>query len=96
MRPTLRAPRRERASGGALTDPDRDTGHGAERAGAQVIGRRRQQPPRVRMAWTLEDFGRGALFDNAARVHHRDPSGDLGNDREVVGDVEHRNLLLVA
>jgi hypothetical protein len=36
------------------------------------------------------------LFDDSSRVHDRDPIGKLRYYGEVVGDVEHRDLLALA
>ena len=49
---------------------------------------------RVRVLGEEHPLGRSLLHDQA-RVHDRDPIGDLDEDREVVGDEEHREAELV-
>ena len=57
-----------------LLPPGVREGHGRqERLGVGVPG------PRV-------DLVAGALLDDLAEVHHRDPVGDVAHDRQVVGD----------
>jgi hypothetical protein len=41
------------------------------------------------MARLGEHGRRRPLFDDATGVHDRDPVGDLGDDRQVVGHVHH-------
>src|SRR6266699_3180227 len=54
---------------------------------------RTEQALRVRMQDALEDVLRGAFLDNLARVHDRDPVGDLRDDGDVVGDDDDRHVL---
>ena len=42
----------------------------------------------------LQDLPRIAELDHLAAPEHHDPVGDLGDDREVVGDVERRRAVL--
>ena len=43
---------------------------------------------RVRVRWRGEQLGRRPLLDDATGVHHGDAVGEVGDDGEVVGDVE--------
>ena len=49
----------------------------------------------VGVARPPQDLVHGALLDDPARVHDRDPVCDLADHGQVVGDVQHRDLLLV-
>ncbi len=42
------------------------------------------------MAGVFEDVSDRAVLDDDSGIHHVDPVGDLGDDPQVVGDVEHR------
>ena len=51
---------------------------------------RPKQPPGVGMLWVVEELIQRALLDHAPAVHHDDPVGDVGDDRQVVGDEDDR------
>ena len=59
-------------------------------------GDRAQQPPRVGVLRVVEDLVERPLLDDPARVHHRDPVGDVGHHAEVVGHEDHRGARLLA
>ena len=48
------------------------------------------------MAGVVEELGGRALLDDAPGVHHRDAVGEVGDDGEVVRDVERGDLVRVA
>ena len=41
-----------------------------------------------------EHLGDRPLLDDLARIHHAHPVGDLGNDREIVGDENETHVAL--
>ena len=43
---------------------------------------------------SLKDLPGVAELDHLAALQHHDPVGDLGDDREVMGDVERRRAVL--
>ena len=75
--PAGRAPGRRRAA--------RDPAQGPRLA---EVRDRVEQRPGVRDASGGEDLVALAELDDLAGIHHRDPVGDVGDHREVVGDVE--------
>ena len=52
------------------------------------------QAARIFLLRLLQDLSRIAEFDHLAAFQHHDPIGDLGDDGEVVGDVERRRAML--
>ena len=59
--------------------------------GPQHLG---QEPLRVGMGGRPEELAGGRGLDEAARVHHRDAVGEVGDDAEVVRDEERRHAAL--
>jgi hypothetical protein len=59
----------------------------ARAAGEQRLG--------VRMLRVLEDLAHRALLLDHAVLHHDDVVRDLAHDAEVVGDEEHRHVVLL-
>ena len=57
------------------------------------VRQRFEQVDRVRVQRTREERLRIGHFHDLARVHQRDAMRHLGDDREVVGDEQHRHLL---
>ena len=52
----------------------------------------RGQPPCVGMSGRVEQLLGGAGLDDPAGIHHRHPVGQRGDDGQVVGDVERREI----
>ena len=77
---------------GELRDRARN---GRERA-APESWRRFQQALRVGVEWFYKDFARGAFFDDASGVHHRDALGYLRNDAQIVRDEKKTESQLAA
>ncbi len=46
------------------------------------------------MLGVVEDLVERPLLDHPSRVHHQHPVGDLGDDAEVVGDQDRRQVAL--
>ena len=65
---------------------------------ARRIGKRRggQQRPSVRMGWGGEQLGGRGNLDDPPEVHHRHAVGEMLDDRQVVGDEDHGQSVLVA
>ena len=55
---------------------------------------RAEQSPRVGVLGLVEDLLEGADLDHPPAVHDEHPVGDLGDDAEVVGDQDRRDVLL--
>jgi hypothetical protein len=67
-----------------------------DRALARDVGHRAQEPAGVRVTGRREHPLARPALDDAPGVHHRDAVGELGHDREVVADVERRDLVAAA
>src|SRR5205814_1257033 len=52
-----------------------------------------EQACRVGVAGCREDVADQALFDDLARIHDRDPFADLGDEAEIVRDVDKTHAL---
>ena len=52
-----------------------------------------QQHLGIGVLGVVEHLGRGTGLDDLARLHHRDPLGDLAHDPQIVGDEQHRQAL---
>ncbi len=63
---------------------------------AGEVGNRAQQAPGVGVSRVGEDLLARPPLDDSARVHHRDMIGELGDDREVVANVQRRNVMAAA
>ena len=61
-----------------------------------VDGHRVQQALGVGVLRVGENLGHRAGLDDVARVHHRDPVGLLGDQRQVVGDQHDGHVVLGA
>ena len=87
----------EAAAGGELAGLGYLAGQ-QRRASRRRAGARRggQQGRRVRMEGTGEELGRGRLLDHLPGVHHGDLVGQLGDQGQVVGDEEHRQVHVLA
>ncbi len=59
-----------------------------------MVRNRREQATRVRVLGVAEHLLDATAFDDAPRVHHGHPVRQTRNDREVMGDVEHRHVPL--
>ena len=73
--------------------PTRDAEHGPL---AFEIGDGPQQTTRIGVAGVGEDRVPRTALDDPAGVHDRDVVGELGDDGEVVGDVQRRDAVLLA
>src|SRR4051794_14988045 len=87
---------RERAAVRPLADADRDAADPPQRARLADVGDGLDQRARVRVPGPLEPLRGRAVLDDAAGVHDDDAVGQLRDDRQVVGDVDHRHAVLVA
>ena len=76
-------------------DPDRRQPALAD-ALALELRQRAEQRLRVRVLRVVEQVERRALLDDPAGVHDDDVVGRLRDDAHVVGDDDHRHLVLVA
>ena len=56
---------------------------------------RAEQAPGVRVLRVVEELALRPVLDDAARVHHGDVVGDVGDDAEVVRDQDHRRVEVV-
>ena len=57
------------------------------------VGRGSDEVAGVGMRRVLEQLGGRALLDDSSGVHHRDLIGEVGDDREIVGDVQRSDLV---
>ena len=57
-------------------------------------GHRREERPGIGMAAVVEDVAGGPGLHHVAAIHHHGPIGDLRHHAHVVGDEEHRHVLL--
>ena len=71
----------------------RPAGDALERARLAQVRDRVEQRPGVGVRRVGEDRVLGAELDDLAGVHHRDAVGDVGDHREVVGDVERADAV---
>ena len=55
-----------------------------------AAGKCGQERPGVGVPGVFEDVSDRAVLDDDSGIHHLDPVGDLGDDPQVVSDVEHR------
>ena len=86
-----RAARDERAAGQRVAQVGRRAGD-ADQLPARSVqrGERVQQSPGVGVRGLAHDGRRGAGLEQPARVHDRDPVGQLEQQRQVVGDEQDR------
>ena len=95
--------RRSGSAGGRRIRREVDRRWGSRRraAGHDAAGRigpwrGRQQRPRVRMQRGGEQLGGRGDLDDPPEVHHRHAVGEVLDDRQVVGDEDHRQSVVVA
>ena len=85
------APRREAAARRQLAALEQPVQDGPRPLGPDDRGHRRDQAARVRVPRSFEEPLGRPLLDELARVHDADPVADLGDDAEVVRDVQDRD-----
>ena len=92
----VRAARREAAARRRGERRGRRPGNRREPADARPVDARdrAEQAPGVGVLGVAEDRGLRPLLDDAARVHHDDPLGEVGDDAHVVGDDQDRGAEL--
>ena len=89
------APQRERASDWTFARRWRTTGQTDDRVITADIGCRSREIACVRVLRLVEDCPCRALLDDSSGVHHRHAVGQVGNDGEVVCDVQRSHAMLV-
>lgn len=85
----MRAPRRKGAAGRKRIERRHRPRDGSELLAGKVW-RGAQQRLRVWMLGMMQNFERGTLFDDAARIHYRDMIGDTSHHAQIVSDEKKR------
>ena len=96
----VRAARREAAGLGRVDQVGRAPGDGRQAALADALalelGQGAEERLGVRVLRVLEEVEHGGLLDDLAGVHDGNVVRGLGHDPHVVGDDDHRHLVLLA
>ena len=82
------------AAGRAFDPQDRGAGQDGGLRTRRAVPRRRQQGAGMGVGGGAEQIGGGALFDDAAALHDRDPVRCRPHDGKVVGDEQQRHPLV--
>ena len=91
-----RAARPERTASRSPADPRRMARDSLDRRLLVGPGRGEQQAAGVGVKGRGQHVAGGAELDHPARVHHRDLVGDLGDDGQVMRDVDRRDAVVLA
>ena len=90
----LRASVSERATGRPIADARSHSGNRLKFQSRPNVGCCRHEGARVRMRRPVEHALHGPLFHDATRVHDDHAVGEILDDSEVMGDVEHGDVVL--